>query len=128
VSARHTRISRGNGPFGRRPANRRSHRHTLQTEPLEDRRLLSNIVWINHHNPSFNADFGPNANIARAIDRQAIQDWEQLIVDFGFTKVGQPGYAPPANTLDLRFELTDTPAGEPSALDGEGLLKDRELS
>ncbi len=127
MRVRHTRISRGNGPFGRRPANRRSRRHTPQMEPLEDRRLLSNIVWIKPQS-ELQRRLRSERKHRPGIDRQAIQDWEQLIVDSAFTKVGQPGYAPQANTLDLRFVLTDTPAGEPSALDSEGLLKDRELS
>src|SRR6516162_7425856 len=127
MRARHTQLSRGNAALPRRPANRRSRRHAQQIEALEDRRLLSNIVWTNPFNPAFEADFGPNADIARAIVRQAIQDWEQLIVDFGFTKVGQPGYAPNANTFDLGIDLTNPPDGAVSELNPATIAKDREL-
>src|SRR6516162_11053352 len=122
------RLSRGIGPFGRMPAHRRQRRHIAQLEPLEERSLLSNIIWTDPFNPAFEADFGPNANIARAIVRQAIQDWEQLIVDFGFTKVGQPGYAPNANTFDLGIDLTNPPDGAVSELNPADVSKDRELN
>jgi len=55
-------------------------------------------VWANdggvpgRNDPDFfDVAFGPNADVARADVRQAIQDWEQVIVNFNFDL---PGAAP----------------------------------
>jgi hypothetical protein len=90
--------------------------------------LLSNIVWGNEDNPYFEVDFGSNANIARAIVRQAVSDWEQLIVDFGFTHVGRPNYAPTANTFYLGVNLLSLPEGEVSAVYPDFTVMDREYN
>jgi hypothetical protein len=58
-------------------------------EPLERRLLLSTINWTNKGSPgsdtdSFAITYGPNATVARNIVQRAIDDWEQVIVDFNY--------------------------------------------
>jgi hypothetical protein len=68
-------------------------RRSLQLEPLEDRRLLSTIVFENGA-PGTTADFGhafgSNGPLADAIVSQAIQAWERVIVNFNFDLPGAP--------------------------------------
>ena len=58
-------------------------------EPLETRRLMSAINWVNKgagpgilDTDDFNAVFGANATIARTIVQRAIDDWERIIPNF----------------------------------------------
>lgn len=83
-------------------------------ERLEDRSLLSTIVWDNdggvpgRNDPdSFGRTFGPQAGLARAIVRQAIRDWEQVIVNFNYINVGQPGFSLEPNTFHVNFVAGD---------------------
>ena len=61
-------------------------------EPLEGRRYLSTINWVNKgtgpgagDTDSFNAIFGANATVARSIVQRGIDDWERVITDFNGT-------------------------------------------
>jgi hypothetical protein len=96
-----------------KPAQQRPRWFRPVLEELEDRTLLSTIVWLNDGDASaasdpdpdhFQAAFGANASKARAIVRQAIYAWEELIVNFNYTHVGQDNYAPRANEFDLKLE------------------------
>lgn len=78
-------------------------------EPLEDRRLLSTIVWANQgtansDSDAFQATYGANAGTARAIVREAIRDWQGVIEDFRYSNVGTEGNAPLANTYQLTIQ------------------------
>src|SRR5690242_15593046 len=78
----------------------------LVIENLEDRQLLSTIVWMNRGSAtsdtdSFNARFGNNAAQARAIVDQAINAWEAVIDNFNYANVGTAGNAAVANTFSL---------------------------
>lgn len=58
----------------------------LQFESLEDRRVLSSIVWVNRGDVSDNFDAlfgaGAPANAARAVADAAIDAWERVVLDF----------------------------------------------
>src|SRR5690348_8690679 len=59
-------------------------------EDLENRTLLSSIVWQNKGSDtsdtdSFNAIFGSDADIARADVQQALNDWSAMIRSFNFS-------------------------------------------
>jgi hypothetical protein len=56
----------------------------LGCEPLEERRLLSTINWVNRGDAgdSFDTVFGANDDLARAVVDAALDDWEQVITDF----------------------------------------------
>src|SRR5262245_9818666 len=67
-------------------ARRQGRSRSLELERLEDRTLLSRIIWDNEggilgrKDPDrFEQYFCANAATARAIVRQAIRDWEQVI-------------------------------------------------
>jgi hypothetical protein len=79
-------------------------------EPLEVRRLLSTINWVNKgtgagagDTDDFNAMFGVNATAARNIVQRAIGDWERVISDFN-------GFAG-RNTFDLTVDADAMAAG-----------------
>jgi hypothetical protein len=98
--------SRSSTPTRRRPIRRRSPASRLSVEALEDRTLLSTIVWTNEGNINndtdlFNATYGANAVAARSIVDTAISRWETVIQNFNYNNVGQPGYASAANTYNL---------------------------
>jgi hypothetical protein len=92
-----------------RAASRTRTWSSLRLEPLESRSLLSNIIWVNDGGvpgrgdaDHFDAIYGPDAAKARADVRQAISDWQQVLVNFNYQNVGQPGWAPVANTFFLK--------------------------
>jgi hypothetical protein len=118
-----------------RPSRRPGRGRPLRLEALEGRCLLSTIVWANdggvpgRHDPDhFDAAFGANATRAREIVRQAIQAWEQVIVNFNYTHVGQPGYAPTANTFLLSVGAENLPGGETSGINPYASAVDRETN
>src|SRR5688572_24136826 len=57
-------------------------------EPLEDRTLLSTILWENRgvtsgiDNDGFNTVFGANAELARRVVDAALSDWQEAITSF----------------------------------------------
>src|SRR5262245_14820262 len=86
----------------------------IYLEELEDRTLLSNIVWFNRgsagsDSDNFNAYYGANADRARAIVDQAIHDWETVIDNFNYQHVGEPDNPSVANTFTLGVTATDLP-------------------
>jgi hypothetical protein len=88
----------------------------MELEDLESRTLLSTIVWTNRGSAnsdtdSFNAFFGTNASAARTIVDRAIVDWENVIGNFNYTNVGQPGFAPQANTYSVSISAGNLGAG-----------------
>ena len=73
-------------------------------EVLEERRLFSNIVWVNEGSAGNDSDafgefFGADAEAARDCVRAAISAWERVIVDFN--------YADGSNTFELELSATD---------------------
>jgi hypothetical protein len=61
----------------------------LELECLEERQLLSTILWANRGSATsdsdgFNSVYGPNAATARAVVDAAILGWQNVISDFHF--------------------------------------------
>src|SRR3954464_15425922 len=113
----------GSGPRrGGQVAGRPGRQKRPGAERLEERALMSTIVWDNSGGPGqsdrdgFTAAFGPNAPLARAIVRQAIHDWEQVIVNFNYTHVGEPRYARAKNTFGLAVFAANLPPGVPGRI------------
>ena len=63
-------------------ANRLPLKRRLLLEPLEDRRLLASINWVNEGADDFGAVFGAQAAAARNVVHAAIDDWESVIANF----------------------------------------------
>ncbi len=63
---------------------RTSQRQIRTFEPLEDRRVLSTIVWDNRVVGDNFAAYGANTAVARQIVDRAIDDWERVIVNFNY--------------------------------------------
>src|SRR5262249_11224339 len=110
---RHLRPSRKSSHPLRQPA--KSSRR-LEVEDLESRMLLSTIVWTNRGSAasdtgSFNAVYGSNAAAAQSIVDQAIVDWQNIIGNFNYANVGQPGSAPQANTYTVSISASPLGAG-----------------
>ena len=88
-------------------------------EVLEGRLLLSRIVWDDQggtgrnrfDSDGFQAKYGADAPVARAIVAQAINDWSRVIADFNYTHVGKPGYARSANTIHLSIRAATLGGG-----------------
>lgn len=85
---------------------------------LEDRMVLSTIVWTNRGTPSsdtdgFTAAFGANATLARAIVDRAINDWEEVIIDFN--------YAGGGNSYSLNISASDLGPGSRGSTGGIGI-------
>ncbi|TWT85789.1 hypothetical protein Pla123a_05960 [Posidoniimonas polymericola] len=76
----------------------------LAIEGLEDRRLLA-IAWANADPIAngFDAEYGAQADLATAIVRRAIGDWERSITSFNYAVDDD---ADPNNNLDDTFTLT----------------------
>jgi hypothetical protein len=81
--------------------------------------LLSTIIWQNEGGgptqndaDHFEAVYGASAPLARAIVRQAISDWEQVLANFNYKNVGQPGWAPVANTFFLNVTAQPLAPGD----------------
>jgi hypothetical protein len=67
----------------------------LQLEPLEDRTVLSQIIWTNrgdavNDTDGFNAVFGAQAGTARAVVDAGVHAWQQVIADFNFNDGEHP--------------------------------------
>src|SRR5262249_7599876 len=79
--------------FSRRP----------ELEGLEDRTLLSSIVWDNRgvtsgpNNDRFNDVFGGNANLARNVVDAVLLDWQNIITNFN--------YSNGTNTLHVKITM-----------------------
>lgn len=87
---------------------RNPRRPLLATETLEDRTVPAIILWTNRgtdasDTDNFTATYGVNSNIARAIVDKAIDDWEEVIVDFN--------YAGGGNTYSLFIDAGDLGGG-----------------
>ena len=99
-------------------------------EPLETRRLLSTINWVNRGDAtdSFDEVFGANDDLARAVVDAALDAWERLIVDFNqAVLVLRPlPHIENPNTLDITLDMAlNTPgfgggAGNPATYDLNG--------
>ncbi len=92
----------------------------LVIEDLEDRNLLSTIVWTNRGNAAsdtdgFNAVFGANADTARAVVDAAILDWEGIIQSFNYLGGG--------NTFGLTVSV-DPASRDTGAITWVGLQTD----
>jgi Concanavalin A-like lectin/glucanases superfamily len=75
----------------------------LTWEHLEERKLLSTIIWANRWD--FDTEFGPNTATARAVIDQAVVDWQNAISSFN--------YAVPQN---YQFNLYVADIGDPTVL------------
>lgn len=64
------------------PSKRTHPKRRLRLEPLEDRRLLASINWVNVGADDFGAVFGAQAAAARNVVQAAIDDWESVIANF----------------------------------------------
>ena len=71
----------------------------LAMEPLEDRRVLSTLVWSNRGNDDFADVFGGQAEMARTVVDAAMDIWERIIVDFNHSSTPSAGH----NTFELEF-------------------------
>src|SRR5256885_12620465 len=95
----------------RRPPRRR--RQPLLLEALEDRQLLSTIVWTNRgggplgDTDQFDAFYQANADLARTIVDAVISTWEHVIQDFNYQSPGAGVKAPVANTYTLTVTAKD---------------------
>jgi Ca2+-binding RTX toxin-like protein len=81
---------------------------TISADSSADVGEHSNIIWDNRGNSGsdsdgFAATYGANATIARAIIDRAINDWEEIIVDFN--------YADGSNTYHLDISAADLGGG-----------------
>src|SRR5262249_13948070 len=88
----------------------------LFVEPLEDRNLLSVILWTNRGSATadsdgFNAVFGANAATARRIVDAAIASWEGVIDNFNYSD-------DQSNTFRMTVSMSNT--GNPTTDDGLG--------
>ena len=100
----------------RRLANRRK---LASHEPLEDRRMLSTIVWDNRLFGDNLAVYGANEVVARQIVDRALGDWEEVIADFN--------YADGTNTfhVDISVDVQAGPCGSSLTTDVDNLGKPR---
>jgi hypothetical protein len=70
-------------------------------EPFEPRLLLSTITWTNRGTTDqFNAVYGANANIARAIIDRVLDDWELIVTNFNYIS-GSNNYNVTVRAQDL---------------------------
>ena len=91
-----------------RPRLTRGQRARLNLESLENRTLPSTIVWTNRGSAysdtdSFNAVFGGNASLARAVVDSALLAWQNVIASFN--------YADGTNTLSLTISVNPASHG-----------------
>ena len=112
LAKRVARFARGSGKsrLGAGPVRRHLSSRSLNVECLEDRRLLSIILWTNRgvnggaDTDNFAATYGAaTAPVARAIVDRAIDDWEAVIADFN--------YAGGGNTYNLIVNAADLGGG-----------------
>jgi hypothetical protein len=105
--------------LGRSTSQRRPHTHRKparsalpQLEALEERTLLSAIVWNNRGVPGFDTDhfqefYGADVSRARAVVDAALNTWDNVIQNFNYRNVGQPGWAPIANQYSVHINARD---------------------
>src|SRR5688572_13161813 len=93
-------------------SRRRNVAARLEVERLESRTVLSTLVWSNRgtctaapcgttDGDMYFARFGANAAAARNVTDAVLAAWGTIIQEFNYTNVGQPLYAPQANTYFL---------------------------
>ncbi len=97
------------GPTTARRAVRGPHCQPLALEPLEDRHLLSVILWTNRGSTvsdtdNFTAVYGADATTARVLVDRAIDDWERVIDDFNYLSFGGLFEPIAANTYTLTID------------------------
>ncbi|MCC9600302.1 Ig-like domain-containing protein [Stieleria sp. JC731] len=91
--------------FRKKSKSRRRSSRQLRCESLERRRLLA-VVWSNRGSDSndsdgFTAQFGENADIARATVDTAIANWNNVITSFNYSDASLN------NTYDITFSVAD---------------------
>ena len=74
-------------------------------ERLENRRMLSLIVWTNR--AEFDTEYGANTATARAVIDQAILDWSTVIESFNYRNIGQKGAWAPHNYYEISVAVKD---------------------
>ncbi len=84
-------------------------------EQLEERNLLSTIVWTNRGDgmDQFDSTFGANDDLARAVVDAALDDWEQLITNFQqqvLVLLPIPHFENP-NTININLSMNAAGAG-----------------
>lgn len=65
----------------------------LAFEVLEDKRMLATINWVNGNDLNanfFNLVYEDKADLAAAVVRRAISDWEAVIESFNYAADGDP--------------------------------------
>jgi hypothetical protein len=105
-----------------RQARRARRRQALGLEALEDRRVLSTIIWTNRGADNFGI-YGADADRARQIVDQAIQQWAQTIVSFNYANVGTFGNAP-QNAYRLTINAGDLGGGGRGEVVGSSIRAD----
>lgn len=93
----------------------RSFRSPLLLERLEDRNLLSTIVWVNRGDgmDQFDSTFGANDDLARSVVDAALDAWERLITDFQQAELVLlpfPHFENP-NTIDITLSMNASGTG-----------------
>ncbi len=92
--------------------NHRIQKGVLEVETLENREMLSTIVWTNrggagNDSDLFGAAFGANAPAARLVVDAALDNWERVIPSFNTPAIS----GVPADTLQVSFTMEELPAG-----------------
>ncbi len=92
--------------------NRLKNAAQLELEALENREMLSSIVWTNrggvgNDSDLFGAAFGANAPAARLVVDAALDNWERVIPSFNTPAIS----GVPADTLQVSFTMEELPAG-----------------
>ena len=77
----------------------------LGLEPLEDRTMMSVIVWTNR--ADFDTEYGASTATARAVIDQVINDWSNVIESFNYRNVGKKGAWAPHNYYEIEVSVKD---------------------
>ncbi len=86
---------------------RRTAEH-LEFECLENRAMMSSIVWENR--ADFDTEFGADTAAARQVIDQALLDWGGVIESFNYRKVGQSGWSPSSSyTININVKNLNEP-------------------
>ncbi|MFO0867988.1 MAG: dockerin type I domain-containing protein [Pirellulales bacterium] len=97
--------------------SRQDRKSFLSMESLEERLVLSTIIWGNRgdnvgvDSDAFTATYGANAPQARAIVDRAIDDWETVINDFNYPFFGGVGQPVADNTFVVNISAADQGGG-----------------
>ena len=107
---------------GRKSRNRPSNTLHLGLEQLEDRTMMSVIVWANR--AEFDTEFGARTAAARQVIDQVLLDWGAAIESFNYRKVGQSGWAP-SRSYTINIVVDNLEAGKlasckPVEIDDDG--------